>query len=48
MKTLKDVSIGKTAKVIKLHGEKCDLKMTFNMDDSGAAELVNLIQFLVE
>ena len=43
-----DIYNGIFLHVIKLHGEKCDLKMTFNMDDSGASELVNLIQFLVE
>lgn len=43
-----DIYNGIFLHVIKLHGEKCDLKMTFSYGDNGASELVNIIKFLVK
>ena len=34
--------------VIKLHGEICDLKMTFEYTDTGVADLIDVIKFLSE
>ena len=43
-----DIYNGIFLHVIKLHGETCDLKMTFKYDEAAATELVNVIKFLVE
>lgn len=43
-----DIYNGIFLHAIKLHGETCDLKMTFNYDEAGATELVNIIKFLVK
>lgn len=43
-----DIHNGLFLHVIKLHGETCELKMTFECSDDGATELVNVLKFLVE
>lgn len=43
-----DIHSGIFLHVIKLHGEMCELKMTFDYTDTGVTELVNIIKFLVE
>ena len=42
-----DIYNGIFLHVIKLHGETCDLKMTFSFGDNGATELVEIIKFLI-
>jgi hypothetical protein len=41
-----DIHDGLFLHVIKLDGEKCDLKMSFKYDDSGIAEIIEVIKFL--
>ena len=41
-----DIHDGLFLHVIKLDGEKCDLKMSFNYDGSGIAEIIEVIEFL--
>lgn len=42
-----DIYNGIFLHAIKLHGETCDLKMTFDFDDNGAIEVVNVLKFLI-
>ena len=43
-----DIYSGLFLHAIKLHGETCDLKMSFDYSDDAVKELVNVIKFLVE
>lgn len=42
-----DIHDGLFLHVIKLHGETCDLKMTFSYEDTAIVEIINIIKFLV-
>ena len=42
-----DIYNGIFLHAIKLHGETCDLKMTFNFDDNAATELIEVLKFLI-
>ena len=43
-----DIYTGLSLHAIKLHGETCELKMSFDYDDNGVLEIVNIIRFLVK
>ena len=43
-----DIHTGLLLHAIKLHGETCELKMSFDYDDNGVLEIVNIIRFLVK
>lgn len=43
-----DIYTGLFLHVVKLHGEICELKMSFEYNDSGVAELISVINFLVK
>lgn len=43
-----DIYTGLLLHVIKLHGETCELKMSFGYYDNDVLEIVNVIKFLVE
>lgn len=42
-----DIDTGIFLHAIKLHGETCDLKMTFGYDDIDITEIIRVIKFLV-
>ena len=43
-----DIHTGLLLHTIKLHGETCDLKMSFGYTDNDVLEIVNIIRFLVK
>lgn len=43
-----DIHTGLLLHAIKLHGETCDLKMSFGYTDNDVLEIVNVIRFLVK
>ena len=43
-----DIYTGLFLHAIKLHGETCDLKMSFEYNENSIVEIINIIKFLVE